>query len=274
MNAPAIATENLTRRFGRLTALDGVTFRVGRGELFGVIGPDGAGKTTLMRLLATLSRPDAGRASVLEFDTVRQQAEVRRRVGYMPGRFALYPDLTVAENLAFFAALYRADVAANYDLIAPIYGPLERFASRPAGKLSGGMKQKLALSCALIHRPDVLLLDEPTTGVDPVSRREFWTILARLRSQGMTVVASTPYMDEASRCDRIALCDAGRFLRVDSPDAVRRSYGRPLFGLSAAADRHALLLAARRDAAGPRPGGRRRSGARARARARSAGWSR
>ena len=249
MNAPAIATENLTRRFGRLTALDGVTFRVGRGELFGVIGPDGAGKTTLMRLLATLSRPDAGRASVLGFDTVRQQAEVRRRVGYMPGRFALYPDLTVAENLAFFAALYRADVAANYDLIAPIYGPLERFASRPAGKLSGGMKQKLALSCALIHRPDVLLLDEPTTGVDPVSRREFWTILARLRSQGMTVVASTPYMDEASRCDRIALCDAGRFLRVDSPDAVRRSYGRPLFGLSAAADRHALLLAARRDAA-------------------------
>ncbi len=234
MNAPTIATENLTRRFGRLTALDGVTFRVGRGELFGVIGPDGAGKTTLMRLLATLSRPDAGRASVLGFDTVRQQAEVRRRVGYMPGRFALYPDLTVAENLAFFAALYRADVAANYDLIAPIYGPLERFASRPAGKLSGGMKQKLALSCALIHRPDVLLLDEPTTGVDPVSRREFWTILARLRSQGMTVVASTPYMDEASRCDRIALCDAGRFLRVDSPDAVRRSYGRPLFGLSAA----------------------------------------
>ena len=245
MNAPAIATENLTRRFGRLTALDGVTFRVGRGELFGVIGPDGAGKTTLMRLLATLSRPDAGRASVLEFDTVRQQAEVRRRVGYMPGRFALYPDLTVAENLAFFAALYRTDVAANYDLIAPIYGPLERFASRPAGKLSGGMKQKLALSCALIHRPDVLLLDEPTTGVDPVSRREFWTILARLRSQGMTVVASTPYMDEAARCDRIALCNEGRLLGIDTPEALVRRFEGRLYAIRADA-MFALLGAARR----------------------------
>lgn len=241
MNAPAIATENLTKRFGRLTALDGVTFRVGRGELFGVIGPDGAGKTTLMRLLATLSRPDAGRASVLEFDTVRQQAEVRRRVGYMPGRFALYPDLTVAENLAFFAALYRADVAANYDLIAPIYGPLERFASRPAGKLSGGMKQKLALCCALIHAPRVLLLDEPTTGVDPVSRREFWQMLQRIsKEHGITVLVSTPYMDEASWCDRISLIQGGILLQTGTPGEVCESYSANLFAVRSD-DMHRLL---------------------------------
>lgn len=243
---PAVTAENLTKRFGSLTALDGVTFAAEQGELFGVIGPDGAGKTTLFRLLVTLSRPDAGRATVLGFDVVRQYAEVRRRVGYMPGRFSLYPDLTVAENLEFFAALFHADPAEGRDLIAPIYGMLERFASRPAGKLSGGMKQKLALSCALIHRPAVLFLDEPTTGVDPISRREFWTILGQLRSQGMTIVVSTPYMDEAARCDRIALCHEGRLLGINTPDGVRRGFGAELFGLSAGGDRHALLLAARR----------------------------
>ena len=242
---PAVTAENLTKRFGGLTALDGATFTAGRGELFGVIGPDGAGKTTLMRLLVTLSRPDAGRATVLGFDVVRKYAEVRRRVGYMPGRFALYPDLTVAENLAFFAALFRTDPSAGRDLIAPIYGPLERFASRPAGKLSGGMKQKLALSCALVHRPAVLFLDEPTTGVDPISRREFWTILGQLRSRGMTIMVSTPYMDEAARCDRIALCHGGRLIGIDTPDGLCRSFGTELFGLSASGDRHALLLATR-----------------------------
>ena len=220
---PAVTAENLTKRFGGLTALDGATFTAGRDELFGVIGPDGAGKTTLMRLLVTLSRPDAGRATVLGFDVVRQYAEVRRRVGYMPGRFALYPDLTVAENLAFFAALFRTDPSAGRDLIAPIYGPLERFASRPAGKLSGGMKQKLALSCALVHRPAVLFLDEPTTGVDPISRREFWTILGQLRSRGMTIMVSTPYMDEAARCDRIALCHGGRLIGIDTPEDLKRA---------------------------------------------------
>ena len=204
----AIEIHALTKRYGTLTALDEVSFEVGRGELFGLIGPDGAGKTTLFRLLATLVAPDGGTASVDGLDIVDDYKRIRERVGYMPGRFSLYPDLSVGENLAFFAALFGVEIAENYDLIAPIYRQIEPFRARRAGKLSGGMKQKLALCCALIHRPAVLLLDEPTTGVDAVSRSEFWDMLSELKGKGISMLVSTPYMDEAVRCDRVALCGA------------------------------------------------------------------
>lgn len=213
----AIEIEGITRRYGQLTALDSVTFDVGRGELFGLIGPDGAGKSTLYRILATLMRPDAGRASICGLDTVRDYRRIRTMVGYMPERFSLYQDLTVSENLRFFASLFGVTERANYDLIAPIFGQLERFPDRKAGALSGGMKQKLALSCALIHRPEVLLLDEPTTGVDAVSRSEFWDMLSELRQHGITILVSTSYMDEATRCGRIAMIDHGHILTVDTP---------------------------------------------------------
>ena len=222
----AIEIHALTKRYGTLTALDEVSFEVGRGELFGLIGPDGAGKTTLFRLLATLVAPDGGTASVDGLDIVDDYKRIRERVGYMPGRFSLYPDLSVGENLAFFAALFGVEIAENYDLIAPIYRQIEPFRARRAGKLSGGMKQKLALCCALIHRPAVLLLDEPTTGVDAVSRSEFWDMLSELKGKGISMLVSTPYMDEAVRCDRVALCDGGKILAVDTPQgrrAVRRA---------------------------------------------------
>lgn len=242
----AIGIHALTRRYGTLTALDGVSFSVGRGELFGLIGPDGAGKTTLFRLLATLLEPDSGRAEIDGLDIVRDYRAIRRRVGYMPGRFSLYPDLSVEENLAFFAALFGTTVAENYDLVAPIYRQIEPFRKRRAGKLSGGMKQKLALSCALIHRPSVLLLDEPTTGVDAVSRSEFWEMLDGLRRQGISILVSTPYMDEARRCDRIALCDRGRILGVDTPQGIVAAFDRPLYAL-AASDMYGVLVRARRE---------------------------
>ena len=216
----AIEIHALTKRYGILTALDEVSFEVGRGELFGLIGPDGAGKTTLFRLLATLVAPDGGTASVDGLDIVDDYKRIRERVGYMPGRFSLYPDLSVGENLAFFAALFGVEIAENYDLIAPIYRQIEPFRARRAGKLSGGMKQKLALCCALIHRPAVLLLDEPTTGVDAVSRSEFWDMLSELKGKGISMLVSTPYMDEAVRCDRVALCDGGKILAVDTPQGV------------------------------------------------------
>ena len=203
----AIEIRGLTKRYGSLTAIENITFEVRRGELFGLIGPDGAGKTTLFRLLATLLNPDDGVATVDGFDIVGQYKEIRKRVGYMPGRFSLYPDLSVEENLEFFVALFGVGVKDNYDLIAPIYTQIEPFRKRRAGKLSGGMKQKLALCCALIHRPSVLFLDEPTTGVDAVSRSEFWDMLSELKSKGISILVSTPYMDEACRCDRIALCN-------------------------------------------------------------------
>ncbi|HEX5437830.1 MAG TPA: ABC transporter ATP-binding protein [Gemmatimonadaceae bacterium] len=242
--APAVSVLALTRRFDSTIALDGISFDVAPGELFGFIGPDGAGKTTLFRILVTLLRPTAGHASVLGLDVVTGLWALRRRVGYMPGRFSLYPDLSVEENLRFFASVFGTTVEAEHEMIAPIYGQIAPFRDRRAGALSGGMKQKLALCCALVHRPDILFLDEPTTGVDAVSRREFWDLLAQLKASGLTIVVSTPYMDEADRCDRVALIQQGRLLAIDTPAAVAASFDRPLLAVRAA-DRHRLLRAVR-----------------------------
>jgi len=239
-----VVVRDLVRTFDDTTALAGVSFEVAAGELFGFIGPDGAGKTTLFRILATLMAPDRGSAEVLGYDVVDDMWALRRRVGYMPGRFSLYPDLSVLENLSFFASVFGTTVARQYDRIAPIYRQIEPFAARRAGALSGGMKQKLALSCALVHEPEILFLDEPTTGVDAVSRREFWDMLQGLRDDGLTIVVSTPYMDEADRCDRVALLDGGRILRIDAPAALGRTYGRPLLAVRGG-DRYRLLKALR-----------------------------
>lgn len=229
----AITIDNLSKSYGKVKALDGVSFEVRRGELFGLIGPDGAGKSTLFRLLATLLKADSGSARIENLDIVRDYRQIRSRIGYMPGRFSLYHDLSVEENLNFFAALFGVRVEESYDLVAPIYSQIEPFRKRRAGKLSGGMKQKLALSCALIHRPSVLLLDEPTTGVDAVSRSEFWDMLKGLKEHGITILVSTPYMDEASRCDRIALCNEGRILGIDTPEGIVRGFDAPLYGIRA-----------------------------------------
>jgi ABC-type multidrug transport system ATPase subunit len=237
----AVVIERVTKRFGVTVAVRDVSLAVPPGELFGCIGPDGAGKTTLFRVLATLLVPDAGSARVLGHDVVRDLWALRPRVGYMPGRFSLYPDLSVQENLAFFAAVFGTTLARERDQIAPIYAQLEPFRDRRAGALSGGMKQKLALCCALVHRPDLLLLDEPTTGVDAVSRREFWELLARFKAAGLTIIVSTPYMDEATRCDRVALMQHGRVLAVDAPATIAASFDRPLFAVRAAARYRALL---------------------------------
>lgn len=230
----AIRTEELAKRFSSVQAVAPLSFEVARGELFGILGPDGAGKTTLFRLLTSLMLPDQGRASVLGLDVVEDYRELRHHIGYMPGRFSLYQDLSIRENLDFFASIYGTTLEANYQAIAPIYTQLERFADRRAGKLSGGMKQKLALCCALVHQPDILFLDEPTTGVDPVSRREFWDMLDLLRQDGLTIIASTPYMDEASRCDRIALMQEGRFLQLDTPERIIQRYPAPLWAIQGA----------------------------------------
>ena len=240
----AVAAEALTKRFGATTAVDQVTLGIERGELFGVIGPDGAGKTTLFRMLVTLLVPDAGRASVLGLDIVRDYRALRLRVGYMAGRFSLYPDLSVAENLRFFASVFGTSIEREAAQIAPIYSQLQPFADRRAAALSGGMKQKLALCCALVHRPDILVLDEPTMGVDAVSRREFWDLLATLKQGGQTIVVSTPYMDEATRCDRVALMHGGRMLAIDTPAGVTRAFDRPLLGVRAR-ERYRTLLALR-----------------------------
>mgnify|MGYP000998089841 CR=1 FL=1 len=239
-----IEVENLSKSFGDVKALDSISFSVNRGELFGLIGPDGAGKTTLFRLLTTLLNPDEGRASVDGFDIVKDYRSIRSRVGYMPGRFSLYPDLSVKENLSFFAALFGVTIEESYDLIAPIYKQIEPFSTRRAAHLSGGMKQKLALSCALIHRPSVLFLDEPTTGIDAVSRVELWDMLAGLKEQGITILVSTPYMDEASRCDRIALCNEGRILGIDSPREILKRFDSKLYAVGAD-NMYALIRAAR-----------------------------
>ena len=239
-----IEINNLSKSYGKTKALDNVSFNVERGELFGLIGPDGAGKTTLFRLLTTLLTPNEGSATVDGRDIVKDYLNIRSAVGYMPGRFSLYPDLTVEENLEFFAALFGVTIKESYDLIAPIYRQIEPFRKRRAGKLSGGMKQKLALSCALIHRPNVLFLDEPTTGVDAVSRREFWDMLSQLKTQGITILVSTPYMDEASRCDRIALCNEGHILGVNTPQNFVHDFNEMLYGIRAK-DMFRLLQRAR-----------------------------
>lgn len=228
----AIQADHITKRYNGKLALDDISFNVAKGELFGFIGPDGAGKTTLFRIITSLLIPDSGSIIVEGFDTVKDYVNLRKILGYMPGRFSLYQDLTVEENLRFFAGIFKTTPEENYDLIKDIYIQIEPFKNRKAGKLSGGMKQKLALSCALIHKPDVLILDEPTTGVDAVSRIEFWEMLAKLRASGITIVVSTPYMDEASRCDRVALIQGGKIMSIDTPEEIRKSYGRTLWAVS------------------------------------------
>ncbi|MFT5142604.1 MAG: ABC-2 type transport system ATP-binding protein [Rhodothermales bacterium] len=229
----SVSITELERKFGAAHALRPTTLEVESGELFGFIGPDGAGKTTLFRILVTLLLPTAGTATVDGLDVVHDYRVLRSRLGYMPGRFSLYGDLTVEENLQFFASIFGSSIDANYHLVKDIYGQLEPFKKRRAAALSGGMKQKLALSCALIHRPNVLFLDEPTTGVDAVSRQEFWDVLSRLRDSGLTIVVSTPYMDEAERCDRIALMQEGSVLEIDTPGGVEASFGNPLLAVKA-----------------------------------------
>ncbi len=231
----AVVVDKIVKRYGTkkniVEALHGISFEVNKGELFGLIGPDGAGKTSLFRILTTLLIPNEGKATVDGFDVVKDYKAIRKRVGYMPGRFSLYQDLTVAENLEFFSTIFNTSIEENYDLIKDIYSQIEPFKDRKAGKLSGGMKQKLALSCALIHRPSVLFLDEPTTGVDAVSRKEFWDMLKKLKAQGITMLVSTPYMDEASMCDRIALIQGGSILSINTPDGVITSFRNPLLAV-------------------------------------------
>jgi len=229
----SITIDRLGKRYGDVVALQEVSFVVGKGELFGLIGPDGAGKTTLLRILVSLLQPDSGQATVLGWDTVCDYKRIRRNAGYMAGRFSLYQDLSVEENLRFYATVFGTTVRENYELIADIYEQLEPFRKRRAGQLSGGMKQKLALCCALVHKPEVLFLDEPTTGVDPVSRREFWDMLARFKTRGITIMVSTPYMDEAGLCDRVALMQQGKVLQVDTPQGIVAGYDKPLWAVSA-----------------------------------------
>lgn len=226
-----VSVRNVSMSYGRVPALDGVSLEVEGGTVFGIIGPDGAGKTTLFRIMTTLLVPGSGEVRVCGCDVRKDFMEIRRMIGYMPGHFSLYQDLTVEENLSLFAAVFNTSIQENYHLVAEIYSQLEPFRKRRAGKLSGGMKQKLALCCAMIHKPRVLFLDEPTTGVDPVSRKEFWQMLARLKAQGITIVVSTPYMDEASKCDVISLMKDGRFFRTDTPEAIVKGFGKRMYEL-------------------------------------------
>ncbi len=232
----AVVINNLVKTYnkGTIEAVSDVTFSVNKGELFGLIGPDGAGKTSIFRMLTTLLLPDSGTATVSGFDIIRDYKAIRNSVGYMPGKFSLYQDLSVEENLTFFASVFNTTVKSNYDLIKDIYVQIEPFKTRRAGKLSGGMKQKLALCCALVHRPEVLFLDEPTTGVDAVSRKEFWEMLKGLKQQGITILVSTPYMDEATLCERIALMQAGKILSIDTPAAIVKQFPEDLFAVKAA----------------------------------------
>ena len=220
----AIEVNNVSKRYGKVQALSNVSFNVGKGEIFGLIGPDGAGKTSLFRILCTLLLADEGSATVDGFDVVKQMRDIRRRVGYMPGRFSLYQDLTVQENLEFFATLFGTTIEAGYDSIRAIYSQIERFKDRKAGALSGGMKQKLALSCALVHQPSVLFLDEPTTGVDPVSRKEFWEMLSMLKERGITIMASTPYLDEVRQCERVVFLNEGVVRGIDTPEVILEQF--------------------------------------------------
>ncbi|MCK9617210.1 MAG: ABC transporter ATP-binding protein [Lentimicrobiaceae bacterium] len=232
-NNISVSVKNVDKNYGKVNALQNINLEVSKGELFGCIGPDGAGKTTLFRILTTLLLPNAGTCSVEGWDVVKNYKEIRKIVGYMPGRFSLYPDLSVEENLRFFASAFHTTVEENYSLIRDIYVQIEPFKKRKAAKLSGGMKQKLALSCALIHKPLVLFLDEPTTGVDAVSRKEFWEMLKKLKSNGITIFVSTPYMDEASLCDRVALIQKGKILIINTPDEIMNKYGESLWAVKA-----------------------------------------
>ncbi|NBC02597.1 MAG: ATP-binding cassette domain-containing protein [Bacteroidetes bacterium] len=238
MNNVVEITE-VSKSYEDVKALQEISFEVEKGELFGLIGPDGAGKTTLFRILTTLLVPDSGEAHVLGMDVVQDYREIRPILGYMPGRFSLYQDLSVEENIRFFASVFGTTLEENYDIVKPIYQQLEPFKNRLAGALSGGMKQKLALSCALIHKPELLILDEPTTGVDAVSRKEFWEMLHLLKHQGITILASTPYMDEADQCDRVALMQNGKILKISTPDKIAQSFSSTLYGISS---RHRFRL--------------------------------
>ncbi len=229
----SISIKNITKSFKDITAVNNISFDVNEGELFGLIGPDGAGKTTIFRILTTLLFADKGTAIVADFDVVKDYKSIRNHVGYMPGKFSLYQDLTVEENLEFFATIFGTTIEKNYDLIKDIYIQIEPFKNRRAGKLSGGMKQKLALCCALIHKPKVLFLDEPTTGVDPVSRKEFWEMLKRLQQKGITILVSTPYMDEAALCDRIALIQDGKILEIDTPQEIIKHFPKKIYDVKA-----------------------------------------
>ena len=239
-----VIIENISKSYGKkdhqIMALDNISFSIKEGELFGLIGPDGAGKTTLFRILTTLLLPDSGIAKVNNHDIITDYKKIRSEVGYMPGKFSLYQDLSVEENLTFFATVFNTTIQKNYHLIEEIYVQLAPFKSRRAGKLSGGMKQKLALCCALIHKPKVLFLDEPTTGVDAVSRREFWEMLQRLKEQGITILVSTPYMDEATLCERIALIQSGKILSIDTPQNIIGKYPRKLYALKSENMSHLL----------------------------------
>jgi ABC-type multidrug transport system ATPase subunit len=241
----AIESLGIAKSFGQTIALDDISFSVNESDIFGFIGPDGSGKTTLFRIIATLLRPDKGELKVLGLDCIDGFKELRKNIGYMPGRFSLYQDLTVEENLNFYATVFGTTVKKNYDLISDIYSHIEPFKKRLAGKLSGGMKQKLALSCALIHKPKLLILDEPTTGVDAVSRSEFWTMLARLRQHDITIIVSTPYMDEAMRCDRVALIQNGSILTIAPPEKIRNDFSRKLFMIKAS-EKYKLIIALRK----------------------------
>jgi ABC-type multidrug transport system ATPase subunit len=228
---PAVSARNISKSYENVRALEEVSFDVNRGEIFGIIGPDGAGKTTLFRILTTLLIADTGTALVDGFDVVKEYKSIRNVVGYMPGRFSLYQDLSVEENLKVFATIFNTSIRENYHLIKDIYRHIEPFKKRKAGKLSGGMKQKLALCCALIHKPRVLFLDEPTTGVDPVSRKEFWEMLRKLKEQNITILVSTPYMDEAALCDRIALVMEGRFMKIETPERIIDDFDQVLWSV-------------------------------------------
>ena len=226
-----VSVQNIKKSYGSVQALRGLTFDVNEGEIYGIIGPDGAGKTSLFRILTTLLLANEGKAKVDGLDVVKNYKQIRKQIGYMPGRFSLYPDLSVEENLTFFATIFNTTIQENYHLVEDIYKQIEPFKTRKAGKLSGGMKQKLALSCALIHAPRVLFLDEPTTGVDPVSRKEFWDMLKKLKKHGITILVSTPYMDEAVLCDRIALILDGEFMQVDTPQNIINGYSETIWSV-------------------------------------------
>ncbi|MFN8254861.1 MAG: ABC transporter ATP-binding protein [Bacteroidales bacterium] len=228
-----VVVNNLEKSYGEIRAISDINFEVEPGEIFGLIGPDGAGKTSIFRILATLILPDNGIAFMGGHHVVKEYKKIRQIIGYMPGRFSLYQDLSVEENLNFFASVFGTTIRENYDLVKDIYSQIEPFKTRKAGALSGGMKQKLALSCALIHRPEILILDEPTTGVDAVSRKEFWEMLRRLRDKGITILVSTPYMDEASLCDRVALISGGNIMQINTPADIVENFNRKLYGLHA-----------------------------------------